>query len=338
VDIARPKSQTYAVDDSENQILDYRSAYGLWQREQDGVHHAEPTELTSVLPAGYFRGLSEAAIEWQTDLPFLDWTAALRQSRYDAFNEDNNVPSQLFKRCKYCASPLRLVYDERQGQEWQDSDYRRVRVSVCQCGWWNAEDVYSATTYESRLGGYDWQCINSQGRLRLFDISDAHAPTESLREVLSSGRFATHQIDPYALERLVGDVLADFFDCEVRHVGRSGDGGIDLLVLDADQPRAVQVKRRSNNKAESVAFVREFLGAMVLAGHMEGIFVSTAPRFSPPAIEAAKSTRLRRYATRIDLLDANALTNLIRSTSPIAPWVSAAPTLSSPLPGAHAPQ
>jgi hypothetical protein len=41
-------------------------------------------------------------------------------------------------------------------------------------------------------------------------------------------------------------VFKDYFDCEVIHCGRSHDGGIDLILISADEPTVIQVKPREN--------------------------------------------------------------------------------------------
>ena len=36
-------------------------------------------------------------------------------------------------------------------------------------------------------------------------------------------------------------ILSDFLDCEVHHVGTSGDDGVDLLALVGESPLMIQV-------------------------------------------------------------------------------------------------
>jgi len=55
--------------------------------------------------------------------------------------------------------------------------------------------------------------------------------------------------------------------------------GFDVCRLCAgfgDRRYVVQTKRRAGNAAESVASIREFVGAMVLAAELRGIFVTSA--------------------------------------------------------------
>lgn len=49
------------------------------------------------------------------------------------------------------------------------------------------------------------------------------------------------------MEELVASVFRDFYECEVEVVGKSNDGGVDVIVIDSDNPIMVQVKRRRNS-------------------------------------------------------------------------------------------
>lgn len=90
------------------------------------------------------------------------------------------------------------------------------------------------------------------------------------------------------MEKLVQSVFSDFFDCEVTHVGRSGDGGIDLILVNSDSPVVVQVRRRKKLKiTEGVRYIREFLGAALVNKNKNLIYVSTCSKFSDKAEEAA---------------------------------------------------
>ncbi|MGH2941306.1 MAG: restriction endonuclease [Solirubrobacteraceae bacterium] len=148
-------------------------------------------------------------------------------------------------------------------------------------------------------------------------IGILHAPDSRLRDaatlalddasVRTDGRFL--DLAPTAFERRVGDVLSAAFGCEAIHTGRSGDGGIDLLLFDSDNGAiAVQVKhRRSDGRAEGVAVVRELRGAMVLAGVDRGMIVTTASHFSIGARSAAQPSPDHLVPQRIELIDARRL-------------------------------
>jgi len=86
------------------------------------------------------------------------------------------------------------------------------------------------------------------------------------------------------LEELVAAVAHSYFDCETRWVGRSHDGGIDVIAVLSDAPMAIQVKRRARtDSVEGVQLVREFCGAMIAEGFRKGMIVSSADHYSKPA-------------------------------------------------------
>ena len=70
---------------------------------------------------------------------------------------------------------------------------------------------------------------------------------------------------------------------------RSGDGGIDAILTDADgRTIGVQVKRSANTI--SAEQIRAFLGALVNRGHAEGIFFTTSDFTSGAQREAQIAT------------------------------------------------
>jgi restriction endonuclease Mrr len=137
-------------------------------------------------------------------------------------------------------------------------------------------------------------------------------PTEeaaaSCSELLLQER-AFRNMEPIAFERFVQTVLRHYFDCEVQHVGKSHDGGIDLLMVTRDEGLVpVQIKRRAYDGAvEGVAVIREFLGAMVTEGYRSGVFVSSAPTFSRRAHNSSISNAKSAMTYRIRLLDSRTL-------------------------------
>jgi len=55
-----------------------------------------------------------------------------------------------------------------------------------------------------------------------------------------------YDVDPYKLEDIAQVVFSAYYNCEIKHVGKTGDGGKDLLIVQSDDPILVQVKRREN--------------------------------------------------------------------------------------------
>ncbi|MCP4371664.1 MAG: restriction endonuclease [Deltaproteobacteria bacterium] len=97
-------------------------------------------------------------------------------------------------------------------------------------------------------------------------------------------------LSPIDVEKLIGEILCQYFQCDVRHVGRSHDRGIDLVMVKSDHDIAVQIKHRmKSDRVEGVALVRDFVGAMVGERYSEGIYITTAKDFSTPAREYVES-------------------------------------------------
>lgn len=72
-------------------------------------------------------------------------------------------------------------------------------------------------------------------------------------------------------------VFSSFYECEGKHVGRSHDGGVDLIMINSDKPILILVKRRTNkNHTESVKSFKEFVGTLTHKMSSNGIYVSTA--------------------------------------------------------------
>ena len=78
-------------------------------------------------------------------------------------------------------------------------------------------------------------------------------------------------------------------DCEIKLVGKSHDGGKDLILLNGENQTFVQVKRRTQaNKVEGVSCIRDLIGASIIGEAKACVFVTTANHFSKPAQDAAK--------------------------------------------------
>ena len=94
----------------------------------------------------------------------------------------------------------------------------------------------------------------------------------------------------------------------VRHLGRSGDGGVDGVI---DQDRLgldqvyVQAKRWDPARPVNRPDVQAFVGALEGQRAGKGVFITTA-RFSPGAIEYARS-----LSRRVVLIAGNRLTDLL---------------------------
>ena len=181
-------------------------------------------------------------------------------------------------------------------------------VECNQCGWWYAIQD-------------DDQCNNGAavvagGILERFDLTSASVPLEVLHYELANRAERISKIHPNRMEDLVGSILAGVYDCEVHQLGYSRDGGVDLLLLKNDGQIAVQVKRRENNlKKEPVSLVREFLGASLLTGNFELIYITSGSGFTKGAREAAKSVIDIGLVNSYKLIDGDKFSSLVKTSS-----------------------
>jgi len=181
--------------------------------------------------------------------------------------------------CAYCRRQIICVYRAVEtDQHWNGERTRSCNVWLCsRCGWWHC---VHGSLYEDRIGGWSTY-TKEKALLKSFDASGLEVPLDVLNREARRNPDVLHQIHPTKLEHLMQQVLRDFFACDVKHCGRSHDGRIDLLVVDAERPLLVQVKRRiSKSYIEPVKQIREFLGAMLVARSKRGLFVSTCARYS----------------------------------------------------------
>lgn len=192
------------------------------------------------------------------------------------------------------------------------------------CGWWWEHDLHGTYMGEGEIFSSSTHRFSI---LRKFDPQGLDVPITSLRHVLKDKPTILADLHPTKLEQLVGSVFKDHLDCDVTHLGRSGDGGIDLLLVTSDQQWVVQVKRRHNlNAAEGVKPIRELIGSMVVEQQRNGIFVTTAGRFTRGAQSTAKRAALVGAVEKIQLVDLNSFIDLLRLTNHQnkRPWMIAA--------------
>ncbi len=171
---------------------------------------------------------------YRADRPRVEW---LRSTR--------NVATT----CRFCGRQMGAVRNE----DDPDAGFFNL-IYVCDtCGWWNAE---AADTMQPDPDTVVIREALIVGILRSFDIEDDSIPTDVLWSEIVRHPHAATASSPTAWEHLVGDVLRSVRACEVRHVGRTGDGGIDLFLLEGDVTTAVQVKRRTSlDRTEGVELV-----------------------------------------------------------------------------------
>jgi hypothetical protein len=103
-----------------------------------------------------------------------------------------------------------------------------------------------------------------------------------------------HSLPPKSLERLVADLFrANHKACEVIHIGRPGDRGIDVIFIDDNNTTwLVQVKGRSRpGRSEGFSTLQSILGTLALEGKRHGIIATTADYFSRQAHQECRRAR-----------------------------------------------
>jgi HJR/Mrr/RecB family endonuclease len=132
-----------------------------------------------------------------------------------------------------------------------------------------------------------------------------------------------YTINTRRFEQLDADVFRrNYSAAEVTHVGRPDDGGVDVLLVEADGRQwLIQAKRReSPDTSEGISTVRNLLGAMVLEDARYGVVVSTADHFSYRARQAVGRAHERGMVLR--LIDKRAFDRLLDPLLPDRPWLS----------------
>jgi restriction system protein len=215
--------------------------------------------------------------------------------------------------CPYCQAEVPKVFDENAMWAPENNDdpcreeYYWTQVWSCQsCGWWDIFDSQNSG-HDSVDPVYVSETVR-HGVLLTYDISEAEVPISALRTALRRWGDEILHVQPRVMEELVAAVLRDYFpNCMARICGRTGDHGIDLIVVESERSIAVQVKRRSQADAvERVMQVRELLGASLVEGFDHLMYVSTADHFSSGqagAQQFANEAVARRVVESFELVD-----------------------------------
>lgn len=192
--------------------------------------------------------------------------------------EDEEViyenPLQDIENCAYCSTQLIKVENET----LEENMHRDYCLWYCDyCRFWQAR-IYSA--FRACMPPSDnWVYIS---KLREFDTNLPEGCSEELAMHIRQHPNLLHFFNPTRFEKFVADVFrANYTNTEVLHVGKSHDGGVDVLLIDAEKEKwLIQVKRRGVPiPSEGVGTIRDILGAMHLEEARIGIVVSTTERF-----------------------------------------------------------
>ena len=230
----------------------------------------------------------------------------------ETFYED---PIQDLESCTYCSTQLIKVENKTLGE----NRHRDYCLWYCdKCCFWQAR-IYSS--FNACMPPPDnWAYIS---KLREFDINLPEGCSEELALYIRRHPNFLHSCDPKGFEKFVADVFrANYTNAEVLHVGKSHDGGVDVLLIDAEKEKwLIQVKRRgSPSPSEGVGTIRDLLGAMHLEEACIGIVVSTTGRFSQPAQKAAVKAGKVRNPVIIRLVDKGIFNEMLDPVLPDRPW------------------
>jgi len=150
-------------------------------------------------------------------------------------------------------------------------------------------------------------------KVREFSPELPPACNVELARALRRDRSLWHTVDPTRFETFVAAVFrANHRQAEVRHVGRSGDGGVDVVYIDDNERQSlIQVKRRARATAvERVGTIRNLPGAMLLKKSKYGIVVSTADHFAYQSHRAVAEALGLGYT--VNLLDRGLLDRMLQ--------------------------
>lgn len=233
--------------------------------------------------------------------------------------------------CPFCHQVATNVVhskSKREYPEWLFGSFDQFEnvVQCPNCGWWEYSYRNASDAIQDGIRASDLKIVTAV--LKKYDIGSKKVPIDILRKYIEENPDKIYGIHTSKMEELVRDVFSDFYPtCEAKLVGKSHDGGKDVILIEDDGQRFfVQVKRRTDKHAtEAVSFVRDLLGASLVEDNVKGcIFVSTADHFSKPAKEFAKKAVDKRRVDSFELVDCShflGMMELTRSTAPNA-WES----------------
>lgn len=205
--------------------------------------------------------------------------------------------------CPFCSEYANKVYDKSDSFTYDFGPWREICESVwqCNCGWWQ---VYFYSYMEEKDMYKDWDKSVYSSQLKKFNVGDKDIPINTLRSYLEKHEDKIFEINDTKMEELVASIFREHFLCDVKEVGKSHDGGIDLIMVESNNPIIIQVKRRKSPKrTESVKEIRDLLGATLLSESKKCIFVTTADHFSPDAVNSRNEAINKNIVESFELYD-----------------------------------
>lgn len=166
------------------------------------------------------------------------------------------------------------------------------------CGWWKATDFYDREIRVTLPFAIRRVVEGAAGSLRELDLSDLNLPLDEVRKYLVAKYKSRFEMNPRLFEHTVGSVFRSL-GYEALVTAYSGDEGIDV-VLEKDS-RQIGVQVKCTKRSINVEQIRSLVGALVLKGMTEGIFITTSS-FQRGGKRTTALGKVRGY--RIKLVDA----------------------------------
>lgn len=203
--------------------------------------------------------------------------------------------------CPVCATGPQEVhrYEAREAHTLGNPVLRLYR-GCRSCGFWN---YYDSTAISIDM---------AVPFMKSFDPSNEAPSLMSLASEIQKNPADVYSMDFTRFELLVGSVLKEFYDCEIYHVGKSVDGGVDLIMVEKDEPILIQVKRRTRSDIiEGIDVVKHLFASAFSRGARFGKVVTTAQSFSKPAQSWINLPTLRDIGFEMELIAFDSLLLMI---------------------------
>ena len=224
--------------------------------------------------------------------------------------------------CPFC----KVLMRRHNFEAMHDSNDEEAHIEFClECAFWRY--LYYCNNWASFPSNWFYHLLSS--KTRSFDENFSTACNSEIAQQLRRHPSRWHTIDPTKFEKLVVDIFRENLTaCEVFHVGKSHDGGVDAFFIDTDHKQwLIQVKNRESSRSgEGVKTIREMLGTLAVHGQIQGIVVSTADHFTTFAIREADMAR-KNFGLHLDLLDRGKLNRMLDPFLPVRPWLTGLRTI-----------
>lgn len=221
--------------------------------------------------------------------------------------------------CPYCKTPLEKAIYRRVWHDCEDNEdpCRTIAWSCPKCIYWQ---VYWIDLDERERGGAEKYVVS---KLQTFKNVFPEGVYAEISQAIRRKPNLWHTIDPRNLEKLVAAIFKlNYRDSEAIHVGKSHDGGVDVVFVNSDLNKwLIQVKRRSQpNASEGVNTIKNLLATMVENDTPCGIVVSTASHFTYQAYHT--TSKAAQFGWYIRLIDKGILDKMLDPLLPDRPWLS----------------